>query len=173
MMARKSNLRRTAKYNEICLPFVCLTNQSGRRVHIILAGSCSPIMSMCFLEGSLEPAIGIRDKNEELRKERSSTVQNAFCESRQDKKCYRDRRVLFLPFVRVQKRKLLAFVPNLCRPSPKRVGKSKPSAKCTIRIIPHTIPTRAAVAFARYSTKAKPSVLERGLRNQPNYFITL
>ena len=119
-MARKSNLRRTAKYNEICLPFVCLTNQSGRRVHIILAGSCSPIMSMCFLEGSLEPAIGIRDKNEELRKERSSTVQNAFCESRQDKKCYRDLLVLFLPFVRVQKRKLLAFLAFCSEPLPSR-----------------------------------------------------
>ena len=131
MMARKSNLRRTDKYNEICLPFVCLTNQSGRRVHI-LAGRCSPIMSMCFLEGSLEPAIGIRDKNEELRKERSSTVQNAFCESRQDKKCYRDRLVLFLPLVRVQKRKLLAFlafVPNLCRPVTKKSGKIQAKRK--------------------------------------------
>ena len=152
--------------------------QSGRRVHI-LAGSCSPIMSMCFLEGSLEPAIGIRDKNEELRKERSSTVQNAFCESRQDKKCYRDRRVLFLPLVRVQKRKLLAFlafVPNLCRPVTKKSGKIQAKRKVVhhTNYSTHNIPTRAAVAFARrYSTKAKPSVLERGLRNQPNYFITL
>ena len=159
-MARKSNLRRTAKYNEICLPFVCLTNQSGRRVHIILAGSCSPIMSMCFLEGSLEPAIGIRDKNEELRKERSSTVQNAFCESRQDKKCYRDLLVLFLPFVRVQKRKLLAFLAFCSEPLPsvtKKSGKIQAKRKVVhhTNYSTHNIPTRAAVAFARrYSTKA-------------------
>jgi hypothetical protein len=69
-----------------CTLFVCPSKQCGigctswredvRRfiVHVLLA-----------LEGSLEPAIGIRDKNEELRKERSSTVQNAFCESRQDR----------------------------------------------------------------------------------------
>ena len=114
--------------------------EEGRRfiVHVLLA-----------LEGSLEPAIGIRDKNEELRKERSSTVQNAFCESRQDRNGKSD--LLQIPTNRPSRsqykmRKLLdifGFVPKPCR---HQQGEKHPVKVHQGIISPNTSPTTPTIA---------------------------